>query len=64
MGLPDCPNGKEPACNTGDESSIPGLGRSPGEGNGNPFQCSCREISWIEEPGRLQSLGSQRVRHD
>ena len=41
MGLPDCPNGKEPACNTGDESSIPGLGRSPGEGNGNPFQCSC-----------------------
>ena len=41
MGLPDCPNGKEPACNTGDKSSIPGLGRSPGEGNGNPVQCSC-----------------------
>ena len=41
MGLPDCPSGKEPACNTGDESSIPGLGRSAGEGNGNSFQCSC-----------------------
>ena len=41
MGLPDCPSGKEPACNTEDASSIPGLGRSPGEWNGNPFQYSC-----------------------
>ena len=34
---------KESACNTGDPGSIPGLGRSPGEGNGNPLQCSCLE---------------------
>ena len=35
--------GKESACNAGDPGSIPGLGRSPGEGNGNPLQCSCLE---------------------
>ena len=34
-------DGKESACNAGDLSSIPGLGRSPGEGNGNPLQHSC-----------------------
>ena len=36
-------NGKESASNAGDPSSIPGLGRSPGEGNGNPLQSSCLE---------------------
>ena len=36
-------DGKESACHVGDPSSIPGLGRSPGEGNGNPFQYSCLE---------------------
>ena len=35
-----------------------------GEGNGNPFQYSCLEIPWMEEPGRLQSMGSLRVGHD
>ena len=49
--------------NAGDLDSIPGLGRSPGEGNGDPFQDYCLEIPWTEEPGRLQSMGSQRVRH-
>ena len=34
---------KEFACNAGDVGSIPGLGRSPGEGNGNPLQYSCLE---------------------
>ena len=34
-------DGKESACNAGDLGSIPGLGRSPGEGNGNPLQYSC-----------------------
>ena len=34
---------KASACNVEDLGSIPGLGRSPGEGNGNPLQCSCRE---------------------
>ena len=37
--------GKESACNTGDPGSIPGLGRSPGEGNGNPHQYSFLENS-------------------
>ena len=43
---------------------IPGLGRSAGEGNGNSLQYSCLEIFMTEEPGGLQSMGSQRVRHD
>ena len=34
---------KASACNTGDPGSIPGLGRSPGEGNGNPLQYFCLE---------------------
>ena len=37
--------GKESACNAGDVGSIPGLGRSPGEGNGNPLQ-----YSWLGNP--------------
>ena len=36
-------DGKVPACNVGDLGSIPGLGRSPGEENGNPLQYSCLE---------------------
>ena len=36
--------GKESACNAGDPGSIPGSGRSPGEGNGHPLQYSCLEI--------------------
>ena len=54
----------ESACSVGDLGLIPALGRSPGEGNGNPFQCSCLGNPWPEEPGRLQSMGSRRVRHD
>jgi len=51
--------GKEPACNAGDLGSIPGLGRSPEERNGNPLQYSCLRIPWTEEPGGLQSMGLQ-----
>ena len=36
-------HGKESACNVGNLGSVPGLGRSPGEGNGNPLQYSCLE---------------------
>ena len=36
-------NGKDYACNAGDPASSPGLGRSPGEGDGNPLQYSCLE---------------------
>ena len=42
-GSPGGSDGKESACNTGDLDSIPGWGRSPGEGNGNPLQYSCQE---------------------
>ena len=39
--IPGGSDGKESACNAGDLGSIPGSGRSPGKGNGNPFQYSC-----------------------
>ena len=45
IGLPGGPNGKESTCNTEDPSLISVLGRSPGEGNGNPLQYSCLENS-------------------
>ena len=41
--LPDGSDGKASACNLGDLGSIPGVQRSPGEGNGNPLQYSCLE---------------------
>ena len=40
-GFPGGSDGKESPCNAGDAGSIPGSGRSPGEGNGNPLQYSC-----------------------
>ena len=63
----DFPGGsvvKNHSANAGDAGSIPGLGRSPGEGNDTHYSILVWEISWIEEPGRLQSVGSQRVEHD
>ena len=42
-GFPDSSVGKESACNVGDPGLIPGLGRSAGEGNGNPLHCTCLE---------------------
>ena len=47
-----------------DMGSIPRLGRSIGEENGNLLQYSCLENPWTEGPGRLQSMGSPRIRHD
>ena len=41
--FPGGSDGKESSCNAGDLGSIPGLGRSPGEGHGNPLQYSCLE---------------------
>ena len=43
MGFPGGSKVKASACNAGDLCSIPGLGRSPGGGNGNPLQYSCLE---------------------
>ena len=43
LGLPGSLVGKESACNAGDQGLIPGLGRAPGGGNGNPLQYSCLE---------------------
>ena len=45
MGFPGGSEVKASACNAGDLGFIPGLGRSPGEGNGNPLQ-----YSWLENP--------------
>ena len=45
IGFPGGSDGKESACNVGDLSLIPGSERYPGEGNGNPLQCSCLENS-------------------
>ena len=49
MGFPSGSDGKESARNAGDQGSIPGSGRSPGEGNGYPFQYSCPENSMDRE---------------
>jgi len=54
-------DGKESACNVRDLGLIPVSGRFPGEVNDNPFQYSCLENLIAEKPGRLQSMGSQRV---
>ena len=43
IGFPGGSDGKASVCNAGDPGSIPGLGRSLGEGNGNPLQYSCLE---------------------
>ena len=56
---------KNPPGNAGnvrDVGSIPGSGRSPGGGNGNPLSNVARRIPWTEEPGGLQSTGLHRVR--
>ena len=57
-------NGKESACNARDLGWIPGSGRPPREGNGNLLQYSWLENLWTEDPGGLQSMGSQRVGHN
>ena len=45
MGFPGGSDSKASVCNAGDQGSIPGSGKSPGEGNGNPLQYSCLEKS-------------------
>ena len=61
--FPSGSDGKVSAYNVGDPGSIPGLGRSSGERNGNPLQYSCLENPTDRGHGNLQSMGPQRVRH-
>ena len=77
-GFPGSSVGKESACNTGDPGSIPEYGVSPGEGNGYPLSysglgnsidCVVHGVAnrWTRQQlslDGLQSMGSQRVRHD
>ena len=63
-GFPGGSHSKESTCNAGDLGLIPGLGRSPEGWHGNSLQYSCLENPHgQEEPGGLQSTGSQRVGH-
>ena len=64
LGFPHRSVGKEYACNAGDLGSIPGSVRSPGEGNGNPFQYSCLENPMDRGAWRATVHGVARVRHD
>ena len=64
MGFSGSMEVKNPPVNAKDMVSIPGWGRYPRGGNGNPLQYSCLGNPWTEETGRLQSMGSQRVGHD
>ena len=61
-GLPFSSNGKEPACDAGDQGSIPGLGSSSEEGNGNPLQYSCLENSMDREAWRATVFGVAKNR--
>ena len=58
------PTVQESACKAGDLGSIPGLGRSPGEGNGNPLQYSCLGSPMDTGAWWVTVHGVKRVRHD
>ena len=63
-GFPGSLDGKASAYNAGDPGLIPGSGRSPGEEMATHSSIHALKIPWTEEPGGLQSMGSQRVGHD
>ena len=62
MSFPGGLVGKDTACNAGDTGLIPGLGRFPGRGNGNPLQYSCLENG--ADRGSLAGCSCKRVGHD
>ena len=65
LGFPGGSDSKESACNAQDPGSIPGLGRSPGEGNGYPLQYSCLENSMDRGAWWATVHGvTKRVRYD
>ena len=59
-GFPGGSDGKASACNAGDPGSIPGSGRSSGEGNGNPLQCSCLEN--LMDGATVHGVAKSRIR--
>ena len=64
MGFPHSSVGKESACNAGDPGSIPGLGRSSGEGKGYPLQCSDLENPMDRGAWQATVHGISRIRHN
>ena len=62
LGFPGGSDGKESVCNAGDWGLIPELGRSPGEGNGNPLQYPCLENPMDRAPWQA-AVRRARVRH-
>ena len=64
MDFPGGLDSKESACDSGDVGSIPGSGRSPGEGNGNSLQYSCLENSMNRGAWQAIVNGNARVAHD
>ena len=70
-GFPGGSDGKESTCNAGDLGLIPGLGRAPGEGNGNPLQYSCvekfhgqRNLAGYNPRGGKESDMTESLTHD
>ena len=61
FGFPDSSHGKESAFNAGNPGSIPGLGRSQEKGMAIHPSIIAWRIPWTEEPGGIQSMGSQKV---
>ena len=59
ISFPGGSEGKASACNAGDPGSIPGSGKSPGEGNGNPSSFLTWRIARMEQPGGLQFTGGK-----
>ena len=64
MGFPGVSDGKESSHNGGDPGSIPGLEDPLEKGMAIHSSILAWRIPWTEEPGRLQSMGLQRVGHD
>ena len=62
MGFPGGSDGKASACNAGDLDSIPGSGRSPGEGNGNALQYCCLENSMNGAAWKLHGVAKSQTR--
>ena len=64
LGFPGGSDSKESTCNVGDLGSIPGSGRSPGEGNDHPLLYSCLENSTDRRAWQATVHGLQSIKHD